>query len=296
MDIINADVIEQYNDIFGFETKNPLVAVVEFPSPKRVEHYRMNFGFYSLFLKNTKGCVINYGKTIYDFDDDTVVCFAPGQNVEISLVDGTEPKSIGLLFHPDLLHRMPLAQKIKQYSYFSYESNEALHLSAEERMIIVDCINKIRREIDRPIDKFSKSLINTNIELLLDYCMRFYDRQFITRDVINYDILSKFENLIDDYLNSGLTETVGIPTVKYFADKVCLSPNYFGDLLKKETGRSAQEYIQQKMVSFAKERVLDPSKSISQISDLLGFKYPQHFVRFFKRNVGQTPSEYRNLK
>jgi hypothetical protein len=240
MDVINADTIERYNDLFGFETRNPLVSIVDFPSPNRVDNCRINMGFYSLFLKDTKGCVINYGKTTYDFDDETVVCFAPGQSVGIKMVDGITPKSTGLLFHPDLLHRTPLAQKIKHYSYFSYESNEALHLSSEERLIVVDCMNKIRREINRPIDRFSKGLITTNIELLLDYCMRFYDRQFITRDEMNYDVLSKFENLIDDYIESGLTERVGIPTVKYFADKVCLSPNYFGDLLRKNRSLGAR--------------------------------------------------------
>lgn len=294
MEIIKADTIEQYNNFFGFETRHPLVGVVHFDRSENQPTHRMNFGFYAIFLKKTTGCIINYGKTTYDFDDETVVSFAPGQTVGIHRTeDGPVPEAVGLLFHPDFLHRTPLAQKIKQYTFFSYSANEALHLSSEERIIIQDYMDKITRELQHPIDKFSKSLIISNIEVLLNYCMRFYERQFVTRGDMHHDALVRFEQLLDDYLDSGLAITQGIPTVKYFADKICLSSNYFGDLVKTETGKTAQEYIQLKMISLAKEAMLDPDKNIKQIAETLGFQHPQHFVRFFKKQVGYTPKEYR---
>lgn len=296
-DIVKADTIEQYNRFFGFETRHPLVGIVHFDQSVPQPTHRMTLGFYALFLKKTTGCIINYGKTVYDFEDETVVSLAPGQNIGIHRVeDGPVPESIGLLFHPDFLHRTPLGQKMKQYSFFSYASNEALHLSTEERIILQDYMEKINRELQHPIDKFSKSLIISNIEVLLNYCMRFYERQFITREDMNHDTLARFEEFLDDYLYSGSAATLGIPTVKYFADKICLSPNYFGDLVKQETGKTAQEYIQLKMISIAKERILDPACTIKQIAESLGFQHPQHFVRFFKRQEGCTPKEFKIKK
>lgn len=293
-DIVKADTIEQYNRFFGFETRHPLVGIVHFDGSVPQPTHRMTLGFYALFLKKTTGCIINYGKTVYDFDDETVVSFAPGQTVGIHrLEDGPAPEAIGLLFHPDFLHRTSLGQRMKQYSFFSYASNEALHLSTEERIILQDYMEKIVRELQHPIDKFSKSLIVSNIEVLLNYCMRFYERQFITREEMNHDALARFERLLDDYLYSGTATREGIPTVKYFADKICLSPNYFGDLVKQETGKTAQEYIQLKMTEIAKDAILDPNLNTKQISDMLGFQYPQHFLRFFKKQVGCTPKEYR---
>lgn len=295
MEIIKADTIEQYNRFFGFETRHPLVSIVHFDRSENQPTHKMTLGFYALFIKKTTGCIINYGKTVYDFDDETVVSFAPGQTVGIHrLEDGPTPEAIGLLLHPDFLYRTALGQKIKQYSFFSYASNEALHLSVEERVILQDYMDKIARELQHPIDKFSKSLIISNIEVLLNYCMRFYERQFITREEMNNDVLARFERLLDKYLDSGLAIEHGIPTVKYFADKICLSPNYFGDLVKAETGKTAQEYIQLKMIEVAKESILDPEKNIKQIAESLGFQHPQHFVRFFKRQEGCTPKEFRN--
>lgn len=293
-EIIKADTIEQYNRLFGFETRHPLVGIVRFDSTVPRLTHRMTMGFYALFIKKTTGCIINYGKTVYDFDDETVVGFAPGQTVGIQYPEeGPAPESIGLLFHPDFLNRTALGQKIKQYSFFSYASNEALHLSTEERIILQDYMEKIARELQHPIDKFSKSLIISNIEVLLNYCMRFYERQFITREEMNNDVLTRFEHLLDEYLDSGTASRLGIPTVKYFADKVCLSSNYFGDLVKSETGKTAQEYIQLKMANVAKNALGDPAINTKQIADMLGFQYPQHFIRFFKKQVGCTPREYR---
>lgn len=293
-DIVKADTIEQYNRFFGFETRHPLVSIVHFDSSVPQPTHRMTLGFYALFIKKTTGCIINYGKTIYDFDDETVVSFAPGQTVGIYRIeDGPAPEAVGLLFHPDFLHRTSLGQKMKQYSFFSYASNEALHLSTEERIILQDYMEKIVRELQHPIDRFSKSLIVSNIEVLLNYCMRFYERQFITREDMNHDALSRFESLLDDYWDSGMAKLYGLPTVKYFAEKICLSPNYFGDLVKSETGKTAHEFIQLKIVEMAKNAILTPELNIKQVSDILGFQQTQHFLRFFKRETGCTPKEYR---
>lgn len=293
--ILKIDTVEQYNNLFGFETHHPQVGFIEFDTVESQRHYRMTIGFYAVFLKETVACTMNYGKTKYDFDDWSVVSMAPGQTVGYTSLEGVPSRSKGLLFHPDFIRGTSLGQKIRKYSFFAYESNEALHLSREERMTVLNCLSIIRTELERPIDRHTRGLICTNIELLLDYCLRFYERQFITRQDMNLDALSRFERLLDDYLSEGDAAEKGIPSVQYFADKICLSPNYFGDLVKKETGKTAKEYIQLKMLDAAKEILHDRSKSIAQAAYFLGFQYPQHFVRFFKKYTGITPSEYRRM-
>lgn len=221
--------------------------------------------------------------------------FCPGQVVSTEMEKGTRPAARGILFHPDLISGTSLGKDIKQYSFFSYDSTEALHLSDKEKEVILDCLDKIEMELEHSIDKHSKRLISRNIELLLDYCMRFYERQFTTRSEVNSDVLAKFEQLLDEYFNGEQIRREGLPTVKYFADKVYLSPNYFGDLIKKETGKTAQEYIQNKIISLAKEWILGTDKTVSQIANDLGFQYSQHFNRIFKKSVGCTPGEYRKM-
>ena len=174
-------------------------------------------------------------------------------------------------------------------------SNEALHLSERERQIILDCFSKIEYELERAIDNHRKKLIVLNIEMVLNYCVRFYDRQFITRDKANKGILEKFETLLIDYYQSDKPQTIGLPSVAYCASELNLSSNYFGDLIKKETGKTAQEYIQSKVIDVAKEKIFDLNKSVSEIAYELGFKYPQHFTRLFKQRVGLSPNEYRSL-
>ena len=204
------------------------------------------------------------------------------------------PEGWVVAFHPEFLRGTPLAHIMKDYSYFSYNANEALHLSKQERRTVIECMEKIRIELQYPIDKHSRSLIVDNIKLLLDYCIRFYDRQFITRDNANHDLLARFEDLLDEYFASAApARHGGMPTVKYCASKLCLSPNYFSDLMKKETGMPALKHIQQKMLDVAKERGFNTAKSISEISYELGFPYPQHFSRWFKKMAGCTPNEYR---
>ena len=296
-EVIKLDTVDQYNQFFGLETLHPLVSVVDLSeATKFPTHFTMNYGIYALFLKKVKCGDIRYGRQIYDYQEGTVASFAPGQVVETEMQQGVKPSAHGLLFHPDLIKGTSLGQDIKQYSFFSYASAEALHLSEEEKGIFMDCLEKIEMELQHPIDKHSKRLISRNIELLLDYCMRFYERQFITRSESNKSVLVKFEALLDDYFQSDKPQTDGLPSVKYFADKVFLSPNYFGDLIKKETGKSAQEYIQTRMIDLAKEMIAGTEKTVSQIAYELGFQYSQHFNRIFKKNVGYTPGEYRKLQ
>ncbi|MFH0843557.1 MAG: AraC family transcriptional regulator [Bacteroidota bacterium] len=295
-EIIKLDNITQFNALRGIETLHPLVSVFDFSKMKLIPEARAHYGFYCVFLKEAKCGDLKYGCNYYDYQEGTMVFIAPAQVVGIGNKPGsTQPKGWGLIFHPDLMRGTSLGQSIKDYTFFSYESNEALHLSEKERQIVMDCLKKIEYELNQSVDKHSKRLIADNIELLLNYCLRFYDRQFITRSLVNKDILVRFENLLDDYVKSELSKTIGLPTVKYCAEKLHLSPNYFGDLIKKETGKSAQEHIQFKLIDYAKERIFDKSKSISEIAYELGFKHPQHLSRMFKSRTGQTPNEYRSL-
>ena len=293
--ILNLDSVDLYNKLYGLETLNPLVSVIDLnKATSSVDLIRFNYGIYALYLKLEKACDIKYGRQTYDYQEGTIVCFAPGQTAETNpTTDKVQVNAHGILFHPDLLRGTSLGKNIKKYTFFSYEVNEALHLSEEERSIVMDCLKIIRMELEHGVDKHSKTLLVNHIELLLNYCMRFYERQFITRGKTNRDVLTRFENLLDEYFESTLAEQDGLPSVKYFADKLCLSSNYFGDMFKKETGKSPQEYIQEKVIELAKERISGTADTVSQIAYSLGFQYPQHFCRLFKKRVGYTPSEYR---
>lgn len=294
--IIKMDSVDVYNELYGLETLHPLVTVVDLTKARNVvNHVRMNYGIYALYLKERKSCDIKYGRRHYDYQEGTIVCFAPGQLAQTETVeDEVRPEVYGLLFHPDLIRGTALGRNIEKYTFFSYAVNEALHLSKSERQTIMNCLHEIQSELEHAIDKHSRELLCMNIELLLSHCLRFYERQFITREVANTDILVKFERLLAGYFQDKLPQSEGLPTVGYFADKLCLSPNYFGDLIKKETGISAIEHIQNKLMDIAKERILGTDDTMSEISYELGFQYPQHFGRLFKQKVGCTPNEYRS--
>jgi len=288
------DTISDYNAFNNNETLHPLVSVVDLSKANPRQGSKMYFGFYTVFLKDVKCGDLIYGRHTYDYQEGTLVFLAPGQVAGINSNGETyQPKGYALVFHPDLIHGTTLGRHIQDYTFFSYQSNEALHLSRRERKIILDCFSKIGYELEHSIDKHSKKLIVANIELFLNYCTRFYDRQFITRDNVHKGILERFENLLNDYFQTGKPQTHGLPSVASCAHELNLSASYFGDLIKKETGKTAQEYIQWKVIDVAKERIFDQSKSVSQIAYDLGFKYPQHFIRLFKQRVGHTPSEYR---
>jgi AraC family transcriptional regulator, transcriptional activator of pobA len=295
-EILKLENISQFNTLRGIETLHPLVSVLDFSKMKLIPEAKANYGFYCVFLKEAVCGDIKYGCKYYDYQQGTLVFIGPGQVVGIGNKPGNPlPKGWGLLFHPDLIRGTSLGHNIKKYTFFSYEANEALHVSEKERQTVMDCFDKISSELRQSIDKHSKTLIANNIELLLNYCMRFYDRQFITRSDANKDILEKFEKLLDNYFQSEKVHNLGLPSVRYCADQLHLSPNYFGDLIKKETGKSARENIQLKVMNIAKERIFDRSKTLSEIAYELGFKHPQHFSRMFKNETGQTPNEYRSL-
>jgi len=225
-----------------------------------------------------------------------LVFLAPGQVAGVNSNGETyQPKGYALIFHPDLIHGTPLGKHIQDYTFFSYQFNEALHLSERERKIVLDCFSKIEYELEHAIDNHSKRLIVSNIELFLEYCTRFYERQFITRDIVLKGILERFENLLNNYFQSDKPQITGLPSVAYCAKELNLSAGYFGDLIKKETGKTSQEFIQFKVIDEAKERIFDINKSVSEIAYSLGFKYSQHFTRLFKQKVGVTPNEYRNM-
>jgi AraC-like DNA-binding protein len=290
------ETINDYNVFNNNETLHPLVSVVDLSKASPRQGSRMYFGFYTIFLKEVKCGDLVYGRHTYDYQEGTLVFLAPGQVAGINSKGETyQPKGYALIFHPDLIHGTSLGARIQDYSFFSYQSNEALHLSERERRIVLDCFSKIEYELERAIDMHSKKLIISNIELFLNYCVRFYDRQFITRETIHKGVLERFESLLNDYFQTDNPQTIGLPSVAYCAGELNLSANYFGDLVKKETGKTAQEYIQAKVIDVAKERIFDQSKSVSQIAYELGFKYPQHFTRLFKQRVGQSPNEYRML-
>ena len=292
--LLNIETVTEYDDMLGVETLHPQVSVIDLSKAKPMRHMRHTFNFYVIFLKDEKNCDLIYGRQRYDYRKGSVVCLAPGQVIGIDDTgEEFQPKGYALCFHPDLIYGTNLGRSMKEYVFFSYEVNEALHLSERERTIFIDCLMKIREELQHPIDWLSKRLIANNIELLLNYCLRFYERQFITRQNMNRDVLTRFEALLDNYFTGDNALRKGLPTVKYCAGELCLSPNYFGDLIKKETGKTALEWIQNKIISTAKERLLLSSGSISQIACNLGFQYPQHFTRVFKRMTGMTPNEYR---
>jgi AraC-like DNA-binding protein len=292
--LIRFETVSDYNAFNNNETLHPLVSVVHMERAAQRKAAGMYFGFYTIFLKEVKCGDLRYGKNTYDYQEGTLVFIAPGQVVTVDHPgEAYQPRGYALVFHPDLIHGTPLGNHIQDYTFFGYQSNEALHVSERERKIVLDCFSKIEYELDHAIDKHSKKLIVDNIELFLNYCVRFYDRQFITRDNVHQGILERFEKLLNDFFTSAKPQTVGLPSVAYCAGELSLSANYFGDLIKKETGKSVQEYIQMKVIDVAKERIFDLGKSVSEIAYELGFKYPQHFTRLFKQKVGSTPKEYR---
>lgn len=288
--------VNSYINLYGLApARHPLVEVVDLKKATKVcNHVRMNYECYALYLKNDENCRLKYGRKEYDYQQGTIVSFAPGQIIGVDTEeDEFQPDVYGILFHPDLIYNSNLGKKIDRYTFFDYAQNEALHLSEHERQIIIDCLHKIEYELEHPVDKHSRELLSVHIELLLDYCLRFYDRQFYTREKANNDYLTQFEQLLNGYFTEENIRKNGVPTVSYFAGKICLSPGYFGDLIKKETGRTAQEYIQRKIISLSKLKLQNANLSVSEIAYSLGFQHPQHFIRLFKRETGLTPRQWR---
>lgn len=294
--IVKIDSVDVYNKLRGVPTQHPLVSVIDLSKAQLMPARSFNFGLYAIFLKLLDCGELRYGRHHYDYQEGTLVFIGPGQVIGVKRkMEVVAPKGWVVVFHPELIKGTALGRHMQDYSFFSYDVNEALHLSEEEREIVLDCFRKIQYELQHSVDHHSKTLITSNIELFLNYCNRFYDRQFITRDNAHKGVLEKFEALLLDYFSAGKAQQEGLPSVAWCARQLNLSANYFGDLVKKETGISAQEYIQGKVIDMAKERVSDIDKSISEVAYDLGFKYPQHFTRLFKQKVGLAPNEYRKL-
>ena len=293
MEEIFINTIQDFNDYQGVETLHPLVSVVHVENTEHIKECVMHYGVYAIYLKENKGCKLSYGRTPYDFDEMTVTSFAPGQVVKVEPnPDVPFAKFTALVFHPDILNRTALGRHINRYEFFGYSSTEALHLSAQEVEVFRGVLTMIEQELHRAIDKHTRELIVSNIELLLNYCLRFYDRQFITREEINHGVVIKFLTLLDEYMNDK-AKYEGLPTVAYFADKCCLSNGYFGTLVKTETGRTAKDLINDRVLAKAKELLQSETITITEVSQRIGFEYPQHFVRFFKSLTGKTPSQWR---
>ena len=298
--IVQIDTISQIHDALGLDKpRHPLVTVI--PIDERVTDFDYGdntyvFGFYQVSLKGGICGEITYGRNTYDFQEGTMLFTKPGQ--ALSFQKGEELPNTGgwtLLFHPDLIRRSELGKTINSYSFFSYETNEALHLSDQEKTSVTELVNKIEYEYGQNIDRHTQKLIVSNIELLLDYCTRYYDRQFYVRTNLNQDIVTRFEEVLRDYFESEKTLDLGLPTVKYCGEQLNMSSPYLSDLLKKETGRTAQQHIQNAIVERAKNLLLGSNEQISQIAYGLGFEYPQHFSKLFKTHTGMSPVEYRRV-
>ncbi len=277
--------------------EHPLVAVIDFSkvSEQLEQDSKITTDFYSVMFKNYCKNHIKYGRKTIDFQDGNLICIAPRQVIEIDVeVDQKENMlGWGLFFHPDLIRATSLYEKINQMSFFSYEITEALHLSDKEKNILYETVQKIQLELQENIDNYSQSILVATIDLLLNYCSRFYGRQLITRSQSNKTTVSQIESLLKNYFIRSDINT--LPSVKYLADQVHLSANYLSDLLKKETGRNAQEHIHFYLIEEAKNRLLNSTLSINEIAFGLGFEYPQYFNKLFKQKTGHTPQEYRHL-
>jgi AraC-like DNA-binding protein len=294
------DRIRTYNSIGEFvgeheiEMLHPLIYIMDMARSKPVEmEGAYCFNYYNISLKDVHNRNIKYGRNYYDYQDGTLVFAAPMQVINVENRTPDAPRGWVLAFHPDLLRGTPLGRNLKKYTFFSYAVNEALHVSEHERDIVLECFCGIEDELRRGMDNNSKDIIVSRLELFLNYCKRFYERQFITRSHIAGDTLARFEQLLDGYFSSEHPEQPGLPTVKYFADRMHFSANYLSDLLRKDTGKSAIEHIQLHLIEAAKEKLFDKNRSVSEIAYELGFEYPHYFSRMFKRYVGMTPNEYR---
>ena len=271
MEEIFLNTIQDFNDYQGVETLHPLVSVVHVENTEHIKQCVMHYGVYAIYLKENKGCKLSYGRTPYDLDEMTVTSFAPGQVVNVEPnPDVPFAKFTALVFHPDLLCRTALGRNINRYEFFGYSSTEALHLSAQEVEVFRGVLAMIEQELHRAIDKHTRELIVSNIELLLNYCLRFYDRQFITREEINHSVVKKFMTLLDDYISTKALSD-GLPTVAYFADQCCLSSGYFGNLVRVQTGRTAKDIISDSLLAHAKQMLNDEDLTITTISERLGF-------------------------
>ncbi|MEM1321109.1 MAG: helix-turn-helix transcriptional regulator [Bacteroidota bacterium] len=299
---ISIDSVSQIHQLLGLtDPKHPMVTVIQESDIKTAVNFRetrMVMNLFQIIFKTGDCGTMRYGRNSYDYERGTLIFIAPGQVLQFDKADDNNSNNQEgwmLAFHPDLIRKSDLGRKINSYSFFNYDAHEALHLSDDERQTIEELLDKIIKEYSQNLDKHSQHLINLNIELVLDYCLRFYDRQFYTRTNLNLDAVSKFERLLKSYYEKSQIQDIVLPTVNYCANALHLSNSYLSDLLKKETGKTAQEHIHLFVIERAKVSLLNSRDSISQIGYSLGFKYPQHFSNLFKSKTGMSPVEYRSL-
>ena len=290
--ILKVRSVNDYGSYLGCPARHPLVCVIDYAEVSPIRHSLNNYGVYALFLRDDVGVELDYGCGRYDYNKGTLLCVAPGQVG--GKEDNGERVSItgwALLFHPDLLRGTPLEKRIRDYSFFDYRVNEALHMSDREHDILVSLMRRMREELDNERDAQQDAILVGYIGLVFNFCQRFYNRQFQSREMENSDILVRFNRLLADYYEQQLQLKLGLPTVQYCADRLCLSPNYFGDVVKRTTGDTASNHIRRFVIRLAKNG-LSAGESVAQVADRLGFEYPQHFSRMFRRQEGITPSEY----
>jgi len=268
---------------------HPLVSVVKLDdiAHKSPEEIQIIYNFYTIYLKKNFDGKVKYGQQYYDFDDGTMTFFAPKQILSIEADSSGKVEGWALAFHPDFLQSYPLAKRIKEYGFFSYATNEALHLSDHEEVLIYGIMQNLQQEIETMIDNFTQDLVISHIDLLLNYCNRFYNRQFITRKKVSNDLLAKFEEYLENYSQDEK------PTVSYFAEKLSVSPHYLNDMLKNLTGQTTQQHIQNKLIEKAKELLSTTNLSVSEIAYQLGFEFPQSFNKLFKKKTEMSPLEFR---
>ncbi len=299
-EIIKIKSISEVHDFYGFaKPKHPLVSVL--PIDERMTNVdygdaSYTFDFYQISLKEGMKGALSYGRNSYDFQEGTITFIQPNQTVKVNQsADYQGSSGWTLIFHPDLIRKSELGKTIENYSFFNYEVSEALHLSDEEKQSITELVRKIEKEYEQNIDKHSQEIIIANIEMILKYCKRYYDRQFYTRTNLNKDVISKFEQVIREYYQSDKPTEHGVLSVKYCAQELSMSSNYLGDLIKNETGRNAKDHIQDYIIEKAKTKIVGTNESVSEIAYALGFEYPQGFNKLFKARTGMSPSKYRNL-
>lgn len=291
--ILKVNKPSDYSAWVGQSDPHELISVINYSELSPVRHSLNNYNVYGLFLQGKEeGMDLIYGTGKYDYSEGTLICVAPGQiggkedNGELINLTGW-----AVLFHPDILQGTGIEKDIKNFSFFDYRINEALHMTSEERDIMVTLIHQLEHELRFPADTMQNRIIVGFINLLLRYAQRFYNRQFITRTIVNNDILSRFEGLLKDYFENEHQLSKGLPSVQYCSEQLCMSPNYLSDVLKRTTGDTATHYIKRYVVQLAKNRLMAGMNS-SEVAYYLGFDYPQHFTRMFKKLTGQTPMEY----
>ncbi len=293
--IIRIDSIVGLHTVLGLPSPlNPLITIIDhnkMPHKNEVENRKLLLGFYNISIKRSFKGKLKYGKNLYDFDDGTMSFIAPNQIISVDSEEDRNNDGWSLLFHPDLIRQYPLGKAIKNHGYFTYEVNEALHLSEDEERTIEIIVQNIQKEVNSRLDNFSQDVIVSNIELLLSYCNRYYSRQFITRKMATNDLLANFENILDSYFKDSLNFT--LPTVEKLASDLKVSPSYLSDMLRSLTGQNTQQHIHDKIIEKAKEILTTTNLTASEIAYQMGFEYPQSFSKLFKNKTNLTPLEYR---